>query len=191
MAVIVNGGVPPYRLTVSIAGGGSVSGDFKRQSRPNGPYDTMRFFVPTEKPGTRLVSITVDDAKGNRASRILPFSVTARVTCGVDPLVGSYNGKVRSLREPDKNVYWAHVVSRNSDGTYTIALYYDRNGPCDITLKPNGSPTMHSDSFRGDANGTGSISGNGGRPTPYTWVLTKYSNQDGAAPSPGYVLHSH
>ena len=194
-------------MAVIVNRGGSVSGDFKDQSRPTDPYDAMRFFVPTEKPGTRSMSITVDNARGNRATHILPFSVTAPVTYGVGSVAGSYNGKVTGTREPDKNVYSAHVVSRNSDGTYTIALLYGRTAPYHITLKPNRSLTLHGDRFRGDVDESGSMGGNGGigtaitmqwtptgsdgMPTPYTWMLTKYSNQDLAAPPPGHVLHSH
>lgn len=205
MVVQAHDGVPPYRLTVSIVGGGSRSGNFTQQSRPNGPYDTTQFFFPTPTPGDKEVTVAVTDTKGNSVTRTIIFGVTDRPPeprNGVDPLVGSYSAKVTGSKPPDTNTYWAHVVGHESDGTRQISLYAHQDN-YHINLFPDSNLHVSSGANGSEANGRGSVAGNGGigttitmqwtlsgsdgKPTAYTWVLTKYDNRDLGGPQPGFA----
>lgn len=114
--------------------------------------------------------------------------------------VGSYKATVTGPNPPNTNTYWGHVVGYNPDGTVQLALYaYQDN--YHVTLK-GGTLTMESGNGS-KANGTGSIAGNGaigttitmrwtltgsdGKPTPYTWVLTKYDNRDFGQTQSGFA----
>jgi hypothetical protein len=208
--ITASNGVPPYRLTVSVTGGQSASGTMNRQVAPNGAYQAQ-FFVPTDTPGNKTVTISVADAKGSTFNRSVVFSVAdaaqAPPPAGQPPFVGSYYGTVTGPKEPDANKYWGHVVGRESDGSYTIALYYDRAGSYHVALKPDGTLIMHSNSLAAvnQISGKGRLSGSGGvgstitmqwtipgdnqTITTYTWVLTKYSDTDFANPPAGSPSH--
>lgn len=193
VVVTPRNGVAPYHLTVSVAGGRSGSRDFDRQTQ---------FLVPTSTPGDKTITIAVVDAKGSTFSKTYPFKVAGAAAPppnGTNPFEGSYKATVIGPNPPNKNTYWGHVVGYNSDGTMVISLYaYQDN--YHVTLK-RGTLTMESGNGS-KASGTGSISGSGGigtsitmqwtltggdgKPTPYTWVLTKYNNVDYGGPQPGF-----
>jgi hypothetical protein len=201
MIVRVNDGVPPYRITVSVEGGGSRSGSFTRQTQ---------FFAPAGKPGDEMVTVAVADAKGNTFARTIGFFINAAgappiVRNGVDPLVGSYSATVTGAKPPDTNKYWAHVVGADDNGTRHISLYaHGDNYHISLYARPNDNVSVSSGEYRfpGTASGKGSVAGNGaigtaitlqwtltgsdGKPTPYTWVLTKYDNRDLGGPQPGF-----
>jgi hypothetical protein len=193
VVVTPQSGVPPYKLTVTFAGR-SGSAVFDRQTQ---------FNITTTAPGTKTVTIAVADAKGSTYSRTVNFTIAgvAAAPPGANPFVGSYKATVTGPNPPNSAVYWAHVVAYDPDGTVHLALYaYGDN--YHVALK---GATLAMDSGNGrKANGIGSIAGSGavgttitmtwtligsdGKPTPYNWVLTKYSNTDtGGPPQTGFA----
>jgi hypothetical protein len=195
-------GKPPYRITVSVAGGASASGTLNRQSRPGGPYDMTQFFVPTKTAGDKSVTIAVADAQGSTFRRTVVFSVAGAATppVGANPFTGSYKARVTGPTPSNTNTYWAHAVAYDPDGTLHIALYALGDN-YHVALKGG---TLSMDSGNGaKASGTGSIAGNGavgttvtmqwtltgsdGKPTRYTWVLIKYNDTDFGGPQPGFA----
>jgi plastocyanin len=116
VVVTARDGVAPYHLAVSVAGGNSGSAKFDRQTT---------FLVPTQTPGTKTITIAVNDAKGSTFSRTVNFSVggTAPLPAapvGSNPYVGSYEATVTGTASPDPGKYWAHVVNLSSDGTLDL-----------------------------------------------------------------------
>lgn len=194
VVVTPQNGVPPYRLTVSVAGGASGSRNFDRQTQ---------FNILTTTPGSKTITIAVVDAKGSSFNRTIPFSIAAAAAPppnSANPFKGSYEGVVTGPNPPNRYKYWAHVPNYDPDGTVYVALYAFGDN-YHVTLK-RGSLTVDTGSgFK--TSGTGSISGNGavgttitmqwtqagndGKPTPYTWVLKKYDDQDYGGPQPGYA----
>lgn len=194
VVVTPQNGVPPYRLTVSVAGGASGSRNFDRQTQ---------FNVSTTTPGSKTMTIAVVDAKGSTFNRTIPFSIAAAAPppTSANPFKGSYEGMVTGPNPPNRYKYWAHVPNYDPDGTVHVSLYaFGDNYHVDLK---GGRLTVEGGISGFKTSGTGSISGNGGvgttitmqwtqtgsdgKPTPYTWVLKKYDDQDYQAPQAGYA----
>jgi hypothetical protein len=195
VVVTPQNGVPPFHLTVSVAGGGSGKRDFDRQTQ---------FNISTTTPGNKTVTIAVADSKGSTFSRTIPFSIAAGAapppTNSTNPYVGSYEGTVMGPNPPNTYKYWAHVVGYDPNGTVELALYAFQDN-FHVSLKGGGLTVVSGNGFK--ASGTGSIAGSGavgttitmrwpvtgsdGKTTQYTWVLKKYDDHDFGGPQPGYA----